>query len=99
MGEADMTHATAGEEGAGALPRAVNKLIHNHKMPRCHRIAKRAAGAHGDDIRDPKPFESVNIGAIGHITGGMDMAAPMSRQKHHFDSVQLSCEQLIGSCA
>ena len=91
-----MTHATAGEKGAGPLCGAVYELIDQNKMSWLHLVAKRTAGTDRDDICHSKPFQSVDIGAIGHIAGGMDMAAPVTGQEDHFDTGQLSGQQLIG---
>ena len=83
------------------LPRegAVDELIDNDEIPRCHLFPERAAGRDGDHIRHAEPFQSVDIGAVRHGGRRMHMAAPVSGQKHHVNAIQLPAKQLIGRCA
>jgi len=47
-----MTHTTGAEEGFFAVDGAVDELVENDEIARCHMFAERAAGGDGDDVGD-----------------------------------------------
>ena len=81
-------HASRAKKGIFPRGGAVNKLIHDHEMSRCHVFLKRTAGTDTDHIGDAKPFERINIGAVRYTTGGMHMTAPVAGEKYYLHTVQ-----------
>ena len=96
VGDADMAHAAGPEEGLVARDGAVDELIHEHEIARRAVLAERPAGRDRDHVGDTKPFERVDIGAVGHGRGGMDMAAPVAGQKGHRHTLERAGEDRVG---
>ncbi len=75
------------KEGFFAVHRSVDELIDDDEITGRHFLAETATGGHRNDLRNPCPFQRVNIGAVVNVGGGQAMAAPMAGQKHQFGAV------------
>ncbi len=85
---ADMRHAAGAEKGFLACKGSVDILIDKDEIAGGKLFAERAAGRDADHVRDAQPFEGVDIGAVGHRGGAMDMAASVAGQKGHRHPVE-----------
>ena len=96
---ADMGHAAGAEERFLPCDGAVDELVHDHKISRCHFIAERPAGRDADHICAAEPFQRIDIGAVGNGRGRMHMSASVARQKGHLYPVQRAGQDRIGGRA
>ena len=94
-----MGDAAGAEEAFLAGKGPVDKLIDEHEIARCHLFAERPAGGDRDKIGHTQPLQRVDIGAVGHRGGGVDMAAPVTRQEGHFDAIQMPRQHRVGGGA
>ena len=95
MGDRDMRHAAGAEKAFLAGHGAVDELIDDHEIPRCHFLAERPAGGNAYHIRTAQSLKRVDIRAVGDRGRRMHMPPAMARQKDHGDPVQRSGQHLI----
>jgi hypothetical protein len=95
MSHTDVSDKPGAKERAFACDSSVDELIDHNEIPGCHFLAERTAGRNRDDIRDTKPFQSINVGAIGHSRGGMHMPAPVAGQKGHGHPIERASQNLV----
>ena len=95
MGQADMRDTTRAEEGFLAGKGAVDELVDNHEVARGIGLAEGSAGRDRDHVGHAKALHRINIGAVGHVGGGMDMAAPVAGKEGHRDAVKAPDQHLV----
>src|SRR3984957_11689692 len=88
LGKRNVGHHAATEKRIHTMPRAIEKLIGNHKLQRFMLFLQRSHGRNRNDPLHPELFEPVNIRAKIQLAGQNAVPAPMPRQKRHLAPFQ-----------
>ena len=88
LGETDVGHNPVAEEGVDPLGGAVDELVGDEQVAGGDLFFEAADGVDGDDMFDPKRFESPDVGPHRYLGGHDAVAAAVARQEGDPDAAQ-----------